>query len=190
MAEQQVLTQRDGLRLLEPGSLALVGTIYRDQLNLMTVAWLQPLSVDPPLIGFAVHPSRLTHEFLSKTEQCTINFPSVDLISAVHLCGMHSGREVDKFERASLTPVESATLEAPYVGECLAHIDCAIVDRQSWGDHDFFVGRIEAAFADSEAFRSFWNVDDEAGRLLHHLGGDRYAALARSYRVQGEDDEE
>ena len=99
---------------------------------------------------------------------------------------MTSGREADKFEQAGLTPVESTLVEAPFVEECVGHIECAVADRVSFGDHDLFIARVEAAFADEEAFTTTWNVDVDAGRLLHHLGGDRYAELARSYRASAE----
>src|SRR5215210_3880238 len=99
--------------MLAPGPVALVSTIYRDQPNLMTAAWLLPLSLDPVLIGVAIQPARLTHEFASKSDAFALNIPNADLISAVHLCGMVSGRESDKFEAAGLTSLEAAQIEAP-----------------------------------------------------------------------------
>jgi flavin reductase (DIM6/NTAB) family NADH-FMN oxidoreductase RutF len=59
---------RDALRMLAPGPVALVTTMYRDQPNMMTAAWMQPVSLSPMLISIAVQPSRLTHEFMTKSE--------------------------------------------------------------------------------------------------------------------------
>ena len=42
MAEKRQLAPRDALRLLAPGPVALVSTMYRDQPNVMTAAWLLP----------------------------------------------------------------------------------------------------------------------------------------------------
>jgi flavin reductase (DIM6/NTAB) family NADH-FMN oxidoreductase RutF len=161
----------------------LVSTMYRDQPNLMTAAWLLPLSLDPVRIGVAVHPTRLTHEFISKSEWFAINIPNVDLITAVHTCGLRSGRENDKFDLTGLTPADAQEIEVPLVAECVAHIECGVAERLTLGDHDLFVGSVLAVSALDEAFNGFWDISGDAGRLLHHLGADRYAGLGRAYKA-------
>jgi flavin reductase (DIM6/NTAB) family NADH-FMN oxidoreductase RutF len=183
VAEKTQFESRDALRMLAPGPVTLISTMYRDHPNLMTCAWLLPLSLSPTLVGVAVQPSRLTHEFITKTDQFALNVPTVDLISAVHLCGMRSGREGDKFAAANLTPEDAMEIEAPLVSECVGHIECGVFDRLTIGDHDLFVGRVLTVTADDEAFNGIWDVTTDAGQLLHHLGGDRYAGLARAYRA-------
>ena len=172
---------RDALRMLAPGPLALVTTMYRDQPNVMTAAWMQPLSLSPLLLTIAVQPSRLTHEFMSKTEIFALNFPTIDLLSSVHLCGMISGHEKDKFEATKLTPELGVATEAPLIAECVAHIECEVRDRVSVGDHDLFVAMPLRVTADEEAFDGIWRVENDAGRVLHHLGGDRYAGRGKAY---------
>ena len=49
---------------IDRSDLAVVGHSW----GAMTAAWLLPLSLDPVRIGVAVHPTRLTHEFISKSE--------------------------------------------------------------------------------------------------------------------------
>lgn len=189
MGEKKSCEHRDALRMLAPGPAALISTLYRDHPNVMTAAWLLPLSLDPTLIGVAVQPSRLTHEFIMKTDQFAVNIPNVDLISALYLCGMTSGREGDKFAAAKVNPEDAAEIEAPLVAECVGHIECSLFDRVTIGDHDLFVGRVLSVTADVEAFSALWDVTADAGQLLHHLGGDRFAGLSKSYRATLPDDE-
>jgi flavin reductase (DIM6/NTAB) family NADH-FMN oxidoreductase RutF len=181
---------RDALRMLAPGPVALVTTMYHDQPNIMTAAWMQPLSLSPLLISIAVQPSRLTYEFMTKTEVFTLNIPTVDLLSAVHLCGMISGNEKDKFEATGLTPELGVATEAPLIAECVAHIECEVRDRVSIGDHDLFVALPLRVTADDEAFDGIWSVDTDAGRILHHLGADRYAGLGKAYQATLPEDDE
>ena len=181
---------RDALRMLAPGPVALVTTMYHDQPNIMTAAWMQPLSLSPLLISIAVQPSRLTYEFMTKTEVFTLNIPTVDLLSAVHLCGMISGNEKDKFEATGLTPELGVATEAPLIAECVAHIECEVRDRVSIGDHDLFVALPLRVTADDEAFDGIWKVDADAGRILHHLGADRYAGLGKAYQATLPEDDE
>ncbi|MDQ3044449.1 MAG: flavin reductase family protein [Chloroflexota bacterium] len=188
MAVKRQLNPKDVIRLVAPGPVTLVSASYRDHPNLMTAGWLLPLSLDPTLIGVAIHPTRLTHEFITKTEQFAINIPTADLMTAVHTCGVLSGREGDKFALAGLTPGEAHEIEAPLVAECVAHIECGVMDRRSWGDHDLFIGQVLNVLALDEAFEGVWDVEVEAGQLLHHLGADRYAGLGRAYTVQTDED--
>lgn len=183
---KQALDLRQAHRLLSPGPVTLLTSQYRGQPNVMTVAWAAPVSLDPSLIGVAIHPGRLTHEFVAKSEQFVLNVPHLEIITATHRCGILSGRDGDKFATAGLTMELATEVDPPLIAECIAHIECGVVERVRLGDHDFFVGQPLAISADDEAFDGFWKTDEEAGHILHHLGADRYAALAKSYRVRGE----
>ena len=183
MGVKRILEPRDALRLIVPGPVGLVSTICRGQPNVMAASWMVPLSFDPVCIGVAIHPSRLTHEFVTRTEHLAINIPTADLITAIHVAGTVSGRERDKFVATGLTPADPVEIEAPLVAECVGHVECGVVERQRFGDHDLFIGSVLSVQALDEAFSGFWNVEDEAGQLLHHLGAERYAGLGRMYRV-------
>jgi flavin reductase (DIM6/NTAB) family NADH-FMN oxidoreductase RutF len=191
MAEKLALDVREAMRMIAPGAVALVTSTYHDQPNIMTAGWMTSLSLAPTYVGVAIQPGRLTHEFVTKSEQFALNFPNIDLLSAVHRCGMISGRDEDKFETAGLTPEDATEIEAPLLSECVGHIECGVIDRISFGDHDLFVGRVLAVSASDEAFSGgAWNVETDAGQLLHHLGSDRYASLSKSYRASFERDDD
>jgi flavin reductase (DIM6/NTAB) family NADH-FMN oxidoreductase RutF len=191
MAEKLALEARDALRMIAPGAVTLVTSTYHDQPNIMTAGWMTSVSLAPTYVGVAIQPGRLTHEFVTKSEQFALNFPNIDLLSAVHRCGMISGRDEDKFVTTGLTPEEASEIEAPLLSECVGHIECGVIDRITFGDHDLFVGRVLAVSASDEAFKGdAWNVETDAGQLLHHLGGDRYAGLSKSYRASLEQDDD
>jgi flavin reductase (DIM6/NTAB) family NADH-FMN oxidoreductase RutF len=80
-------------------------------------------------------------------------------------------------------------LELPLVGECVAHIECGLVGRAGFGDHDLFIGEPLAVTALDEAFNGRWLVESDAGQVLHHLRADYYASLARPYQVKSDEDE-
>lgn len=189
MATKRQIERRLAARLLQPGPLALVTTLFRSQHNVMTAAWLTPIGVAPMLVGVAVHPGRLTHEFISRSEIFGISIPTIDLLNAVHRCGIESGRDRDKFKSASLTPMDASEIDAPLVEECIAHIECGVVERFTLSDHDLFIGEVLAASAVDELFSDRWLIRD-GSELLHHVAGDEYAALGRVYRARLEDEEE
>lgn len=191
MARREARELRTAARLLEPGPVTLVTTLYRSQPNVMTAAWVMPLSLDPPRIGLAVHPTRLTHEFISKGEHFAVNILTVDFLTAVHLCGTLSGRDVDKFQRAQLHPMDALECDVPVIDEAAAHLECGVVARLSLGDHDLFVGEVIAVAVDPELFGDRWSALEDAP-LLHHVGAEWYGAVAKVYRARlpGEEEEE
>ncbi len=180
---KRTLDVRQAHRLLSPGPVTLLSSQYRGQPNLMAVAWAAPVSLDPPLVGVAIQPTRLTHEFVAKSDQFALSVPHIEIIAAVHRCGLVSGRDGDKFEATGLTPALAAEIDPPLVEECLGHLECGVVERVRLGDHDFFIGQVLALAVEEEAFDDAWKADEEGGRTLHHLGANLYASLAKGYRA-------
>lgn len=189
MATKQRLEPRLAARLLQPGPVTLVTSLFRSQHNVMAAAWLMPLGTDPMLVGVAIRPDRLTHEFISRSEVFALNIPTIELLNQVHRCGIESGRDRDKFLLAGLTPADAAELDVPLVEECVAHIECGVVERISMTDHDLFVAQVLAASAVDELFSDRWQVHEDSG-LLHHIAADQYAALGRVYRARLDEEEE
>lgn len=177
-----------GLRLLEPGSLVLVTSMFRGHPNVMTAAWVSPLGFDPPMITLAIHPGRLTHELVSKAETFGISIPTMDLIRDIHQCGTLSGHDQDKFEASGLTPIDPMEIDAPRIHECVAHLECGVLQRVTVADHDLFIGQILAATADTDYFRGRWIAEQELP-LVHHLAAEHYAGMTRSYAVNLDDEE-
>ncbi|MCS7257231.1 MAG: flavin reductase family protein, partial [Thermomicrobium sp.] len=77
MGRKEAREPRMAARLLEPGPVVLVTTQHRSQPNVMTAAWVMPLSLDPPRVGLAIHPSRFTHELIGKSEYFALNILTV-----------------------------------------------------------------------------------------------------------------
>jgi flavin reductase (DIM6/NTAB) family NADH-FMN oxidoreductase RutF len=189
MAEKIILDNTAAVRLLQPSPLALLTSQFRADVNVMTVAWIMPVSLSPPLIAVAIHPDRLSHEYVSRSEFFALNIPNMDLLTALHRCGVESGRQGDKFQSAGLTPIDAMELELPLIDECVAHVECGVVERARFGDHDLFIGQPLVVAAQEEAFNERWLVDTDAGKIVHHLRADYYAGVSRSYRARLDEEE-
>jgi flavin reductase (DIM6/NTAB) family NADH-FMN oxidoreductase RutF len=55
---------------------------------------------------------------------------------------MVSGRTLNKFREASLTPVRSELVDAPYVMEFPMILECKVIHQYEIGLHTHFVGEI------------------------------------------------
>ena len=174
---RKTLDEMAARRLLTGGPVALVTTTWHAKTNVMPVAYVMPLSFQPPLVGIAVHPSRHTHDMIRFSEEFAINVPGRSLIHHVQYLGSVSGKELDKFEVTKLPTFKARKVEAPLIEGCVAYIECGLEDALRMGDHTLFVGRVVAASAGDEAFDETWLLADDDQKPLHYLGLARYAIL-------------
>jgi flavin reductase (DIM6/NTAB) family NADH-FMN oxidoreductase RutF len=113
--------------LLEPGPVVLVTTHDGKKNNVMTISWTMVVDFTPV---FAITTGPWNHSFaaLRKTKQCVIAIPTVDLLDKVVGIGTCSGTDTDKFEKFKLTPLPGKHVKAPLIKECLANIECKVID--------------------------------------------------------------
>jgi flavin reductase (DIM6/NTAB) family NADH-FMN oxidoreductase RutF len=119
-----------------------------DKHNLMTAAWVIPVSHDPPMIAVAISPKRFTHDFLESSDEFGISILSSDQVSLSQEAGTKSGRDGDKSESSVFDLENGKKISVPLVRDCAARLECKT--RQSFvtGDHTLFVGEVLYAEAD------------------------------------------
>jgi len=168
-------------RLLSCRPVCLLTTQYRGQVNVMTLAWTSALSIEPPLVGMAIHPSRYTHDLLCRSEEFVLNIPGRPLLEHVQKCGELSGADDDKIAVTSLALDSAKRVEPPWIQECIAHIEGTVVDILHPGDHSLFIGQIAGAWAEEETFVDQWIVPQANEELapLIYLGGRQFAVLGQ-----------
>ena len=113
--------------LLESGPVVLVTTSDGKKNNIMTITWTMVVDFTP---RFAITTGEWNYSFraLRKTRECVLAIPTVDLLDQVVGIGTCSGAETDKFARFRLTPLPGKAVQAPLIRECLANIECRVVD--------------------------------------------------------------
>jgi flavin reductase (DIM6/NTAB) family NADH-FMN oxidoreductase RutF len=127
-------------------------------------------SHDPELIAVSVSKARYTYECL--TDEFVINLPTKELVEQVWTVGTLSGRNVNKFQVAGLTPIPSDVVKPPRIAECVTHIECRIVNTLKTGDHIIFVGEVVAKSGDFDAVKD--GTLSERIEPLFHLGGTKF----------------
>jgi flavin reductase (DIM6/NTAB) family NADH-FMN oxidoreductase RutF len=167
-------------RLLAPRPACLLTVRYKGRVNVMSIGWTCPISIEPPLLTLAIHPSAYTHDLLKGSAEGVLNIPGRNLAEQVLLCGVLSGQDADKLQLTGLTFGSGRRVEAPWIEECLAHIECAVVDIVAPGDHTLFICQVAGAWAENEAFAGNWQEaqDDELLPLVH-LGGKHFVLPGR-----------
>lgn len=167
-------------RLLGGGPVTLLTTRYRDRSNVMTLSWVTPVSLHPPMVAVAVQHSCLSHDFIERTGQFSLSIPGPGLLHPVRDAGRLSGKTVDsKWQEAGLKAISGDALSLPLVDGCLGHLECAVNEAYEVGsEHTLFVAEVVGAQADDNAFSDSWLLKDAYARPLHHLGGNLYSVLS------------
>jgi len=168
-----------GLEMIFHGPTVLIGVRNeaRSKFNLFAVSWITPCSIKPPLVVIAVNPKNFSHELIKNTGEFTVNIPNVLLLDKLHFCGTSSGRDIDKIEKLSLTPVEAQILKTPLIEECIGYLECKVIHNIEVGDHTLFIAEVLAASANDDLFDASWHFEKNEAKTLHYLSGERYAAI-------------
>ncbi|MCP4539522.1 MAG: flavin reductase family protein [Chloroflexi bacterium] len=161
-------------RLIHPMPAFLVTCAGKDgHPNSIAIAWLTPASINPPLLAFAIRTQRYSYELLQENPAFVVNVMAYERAVEVLFCGRCSGRDVDKFATANLTPVSAQVVNAPAIAEALAYVECEVEAEYPAGDHILVLGRVLAVSAKEGVFTK-GKRDLAAAPPLFHMGGRRF----------------
>ena len=79
-----------------------------------------------------------------------MNLVTSELVRAADLCGVKSGREIDKFKECGLTAIPSKTIQVPSIAESPLSLECKVRQVIELGSHDMFLAEITAVSVDEK----------------------------------------
>ena len=146
--------------LVYPTPVFVVGTYdANSKPNVMTASWGGICCSRPPCVAVSLRKATCTHGNLMARKAFTISIPSEAQVRAVDYFGLVSGRDVDNFAAARLTPVRSDRVDAPYVKEFPMVVECKLVHTIELGSHTEFVGEVVDVKVDEAALNSDGTAD-------------------------------
>ena len=112
------------------------------QSNAMTASWVMQTSERPPCVAVAVRGDRYTHDIVLESETFALSVLRDDQVDVATHFADTSGEYHDKLQGIpyGLTPGGS-----PFLLDCLAYLDCKVIDRARAGDHTVVVGEVTAS---------------------------------------------
>lgn len=167
--------------LMAPLPPVLVSCGTMEKPNVMTAAWTGVLCSDPTLVYVSLRPSRYSHEIISQTKEFVINLPTVALAKQVDICGVKSGRTVNKFESADLTAAPCTKIAAPQVAESPISLECRVLEIKHLGTdmqpatHDMFLAEVLSVNVDEQYLDENNALHLEKAGLLAYAHGFYYA---------------
>jgi flavin reductase (DIM6/NTAB) family NADH-FMN oxidoreductase RutF len=132
--------------LIEPGPVVLVATFDGKKNNVMTISWTM-VNDFRPVIAMTTGPWNHSFAALKASEECVVAIPTVDLLDRVIGIGTCSGADIDKFAKFELTAARARYVKAPLIKECVANIECKVVDLIE--KHNIVMLEAVAAYVDA-----------------------------------------
>lgn len=155
--------------LIEPGPVVLVTTHDGQKNNVMTITWTMVLNFSADF-AITTGPWNYSYAALQETRECVLSIPTVDMIDTAIGVGTCSGQDTDKFEKFALTPLKAKHVRAPLIKECLANIECRVVD---------IIERYNIVVLSGLA--AYFDASRTEKRVLHAIGDGTFVVDGRKF---------
>jgi flavin reductase (DIM6/NTAB) family NADH-FMN oxidoreductase RutF len=137
-----------------PSGCMIVTAQHGGQSTGLLASWVQQSSFEPPAVTVCIKPTRPIAELIDGSRRFVINV--IGEGTAVKLMRQF-GRGFAPGENAfEGLEIESSDY-GPVLSECVAHLGCRLTNKICGGDHDIYIGEIEAGDGNDNA-RPFVHV--------------------------------
>ncbi len=159
------------LRMLRPVPvyLLITGSLKDNEVNVMALSWLTPISKNPPTIGVVVDKSNYSHKLIIKYRWFSLAIIDISKAELAKYVGTYSKREVDKILRTNMIIIPwPKNREIPITSDALGILVCEVKRVIDFKSSTLFVAKVLDAYAKEGFFDETrgWNLQ-KAQILLH-----------------------
>lgn len=171
------------ISIVVPRPIAWTSTISADGvLNAAPFSYFQALSSKPPVVMISVGRRRGgaakdTRSNIEATREFVVNLVSEGSGPRMVRTSIDYPPEVSEFAEAGLTPVPSAKVKPPRIGESAVSLECRLDRILDVGTSGVCIGEVVAIHLRDDVLAADGTVDPWKLRPLARLGGASYAAL-------------
>jgi len=141
------ISEYDSTALFKPKVVALVVSEGEERgPNLMTASWWMLAGYDPFRYLLAVSHKTLTYELIEESGEFVLASPSMEMIDALTLSGMVSGRDIDKIEHLDMETVPGQSVDVPLLADAAGNIECSVMESFEFMDCTYYFGEVEHAY--------------------------------------------
>jgi flavin reductase (DIM6/NTAB) family NADH-FMN oxidoreductase RutF len=166
-----------------PGMIALVTVSHDGEENIMAAGWHSYISYEPPIYGVAIGRERHTYSLLKKAGKFAINFVPLEKANLIQEAGVYSGANVNKFDIGHIGFNKGVATNAPILHDAYVAYEMEIIDCQSYGDHDWFVGNITHFYRDNDKFLDNGLPNFEKLSIPLYLGRSLYTCVDKDSKM-------
>jgi flavin reductase (DIM6/NTAB) family NADH-FMN oxidoreductase RutF len=114
--------------------------------NPITLGWVMPTSIKPPMFAISVGKTRYTTEAIRHSREFVLAFPSELQADQAKLFGTKTGRSVDKLAMTGAAVEPAAQIDGRLLSDAVANFECKLVGETETGDHIVFIGEVVCSY--------------------------------------------
>ncbi len=180
-------------RLLNHGPTVLVSAQDQNHSDVMAAAWACALEFNPTKVTVVLDKSTKTRTIIENSGYFALQVPTLKQLEMVHALGSQSLHDVpDKLARCAVELFQFEQSDIPVVAGCAAWLLCELIpEPHNQQQHDLFIGKVIAAYADERVFRDghwhYHEVEPE-WRSIHHIAGGHFYTIGDPVAVAKPDE--
>ena len=151
--------------------------------NVAPYSYFNLMGSDPFYVAFGSTGVKDSVSNLREVPEFVANIVTMHLLEKMNFTSTDFPRDQDEFEWAGLTPVPSAKVRPPRVGEAKAHLECELVQIVSDRNTHIVLGRVVHAHVEPSVWKD-GRVDPRLLDPVCRLSGSGYASLGEIVNVQ------
>lgn len=189
----QAVPLEKAYRLLNHGPTVLVSSQDQYTTGVMSAAWACALEFSPAKVSVVLDKSTKTREIIENSGFFALQVPTVKQLDLVYALGMMSQRDApEKLRQCGVELFHFKGHEhLPVVQGCSAWLLCELIpEPHHQAEHDLFIGRVVAAYADDRVFwDGHWHYQDAdpSFKSLHHVAGGHFYTIGDAVSVHQAD---
>ncbi|MBT2638029.1 flavin reductase family protein [Bacillus sp. ISL-39] len=160
-----------------PGMVALVTVSHKEENNIMAAGWHSYISYDPPIYGAAIGRERYTYQLVKSAGKFAINFVPFEYSNLIQQAGVYTGSKINKFDIANISFDHGSATNSPILHDAYIAYECEVIDRNTYGDHDWFVANIVGFYRDDDKFLANGLPDFEKLSIPLYIGRSTYTKV-------------
>ncbi|WP_374550935.1 flavin reductase family protein [Flavobacterium sp.] len=180
--------------LIIPRPIGWVSTIdNQGNNNLAPFSYFNMVSSDPPCVMFSTrrdnNANKDTLNNVLQNEEFVVNLVTFDVVDQMNTTSATVAPDVDEFQLANLTPIESVSVKPKRVKESLVHFECEkihhyFIDNSSGGGACVIIGKIKFIHIDDAIISENNHINLEKYKPVARLAGSNYGMLGEIFSIK------
>lgn len=153
-----------------PMPAAVISVGVGEEANLITLAYVGKVCLNPPIIAISIQPKRHSYKLIEKHGEFVINYPTSEQLREMDYCGTRSGRDVNKWKELNLTKEKASEVQVPMIKEFPWNMECKVIKKLEFGSHVCYFGEVKATHCKAEILTNE-NIDPEKIDTFAYISG-------------------
>ncbi len=176
------IDKKDFFKLLVRPTVVISTVSNRGISNAAPFSWTSPLSVNPPLFGFACSAKHDTWKNIQLNREFVVNLVGKEFGPLMHILEKDFPYEVSEIKEAGLTEMKAEKVKPPRIAEAFGWLECRMVNHMEASDHIWIVGEVLEAEVKEGCVNDVLNV--EKVKPLNHIYGEAFVTEMKIAKFQ------